>query len=270
MRSVRNCENPSCNKPFTPRSNVPNQKVCGGSYRETCRHCSGTTCKRCGGTGRYTRKCKDWYKGAWGQQKSPPRAIPPEDWAKIARALPKAPAWLRLVAVLGRESGMRISEMLGLTVADVKARGKVLGVIVIRGQWKSGKGGKAGKLAPTKTRNVREGLLSSDARQAIEAYMRDERRNWAPEDRLLPYTRQFIWQGWVSFQEKIGVHPPDADHYRVHDLRHTCATRLAAAGRIDLAQSCLGHSNASTTQRYNNPRPEQKLADIDAIFGGGK
>jgi integrase len=51
-----------------------------------------------------------------------------------------------------------------------------------------------------------------------------------------------------------------------HDIRHTAATRMVAAG-IDLAvvREVLGHSDISTTMRYAHPVPEQKKKAIEAL-----
>lgn len=53
---------------------------------------------------------------------------------------------------------------------------------------------------------------------------------------------------------------------RFHDLRHTAATRMVAAG-IDLivVQDILGHACISTTMRYSHPVPERKIQAILAL-----
>ena len=230
---TRTCLAPECGKKFTPRLNVPSQVTCGRAA------------------------CQKWYRSHWAATAGPPRAIPPEDWAKIEKALPKAPDWVRVVAILGRESGMRISEMLGLTVSDILEHGKVRGTIAIRGQWKDG------AFAPPKTGASRPGFLTERAVAAVSVYLKGRRLEGT--DRLLPYSRQYAWSKWVEFQHAAGVRPPDGKHYRTHDLRHTCGTNAARAGRLDLAQKLLGHRNPATTQRYNTPRNEEILADIEKI-----
>jgi integrase len=53
---------------------------------------------------------------------------------------------------------------------------------------------------------------------------------------------------------------------RFHDLRHTAATRMVAAG-IDLivVQEILGHESITTTMRYSHPVPERKLQAVLAL-----
>jgi integrase len=55
---------------------------------------------------------------------------------------------------------------------------------------------------------------------------------------------------------------------RFHDLRHTAATRMVAAG-IDLivVQDILGHACISTTMRYSHPVPERKMQAVMALDG---
>lgn len=58
---------------------------------------------------------------------------------------------------------------------------------------------------------------------------------------------------------------------RFHDLRHTAATRMVAAG-IDLivVQDILGHADIKTTMRYSHPVPERKLLAVEALANFGK
>ena len=55
---------------------------------------------------------------------------------------------------------------------------------------------------------------------------------------------------------------------RFHDLRHTFATRLAAAGQpLRTIQEFLGHADAKTTQIYAHYAPsEQEVAMVNAAF----
>lgn len=48
-----------------------------------------------------------------------------------------------------------------------------------------------------------------------------------------------------------------------HDLRHTCATRLVAAG-VDIAivKEILGHSDIRVTDRYSHASREQLLRAV--------
>ncbi|MFW6311564.1 MAG: tyrosine-type recombinase/integrase [Nanoarchaeota archaeon] len=51
-----------------------------------------------------------------------------------------------------------------------------------------------------------------------------------------------------------------------HDLRHTAATRLVAAGAdLVVVKEILGHADISTTMRYSHPVPELKLKAVESL-----
>lgn len=258
---TRTCLNPACGKKFVPRPNVPNQRVCPGGYRAKCgKKCPGASCRRCGGKGSSSRTCREWYREHWSRTAGPPRCVSAEDWTKIEKALPSAPPWLKCAVLVARDSGMRISELVGLTVGDVLDGRQPRKIIAIIGQWK------AGRRQQTKTGESRTGFLMERARGAIAEFVKG--RKSSPTDRLIPFSRGWVWGKWVEFQKRVGVAPETGDHYRFHDLRHTLGTELVRGGRADLAQKFLGHRNPSTTQRYNTPRLKDILADAEKIRRG--
>lgn len=55
------------------------------------------------------------------------------------------------------------------------------------------------------------------------------------------------------------------DQFRLHDLRHTRATRIVRnTGSLLLAKSALGHSNVTTTQRYAHVLDDDTRKALDA------
>jgi len=57
--------------------------------------------------------------------------------------------------------------------------------------------------------------------------------------------------------------------HRIHDLRHTFGTRMAAVGTsMRTLQEWMGHRDIATTQRYADYAPSRQEAElIDAAFG---
>lgn len=234
---TRSCLNPTCRRKFTPRPNVPDQQVCGAP------------------------DCRQWYKRHWSATSGPPRAIAAADWKKIEKAIASAPTWLRCIVLVARETGMRLSELLGLEIDDVIQKGKVRKAIAVRGQWKDG------GLAAPKNGGSRKSYLPDGARKAIAEYASG--RGWIDGSaRLFPFSRAYVWRLWVRLQTTIGVSLEEGGHYRFHDLRHTAGTEMARGGRLDLAQKMLGHKSPATTARYVSQSDDEVLEDIEKTKRG--
>lgn len=187
----------------------------------------------------------------------PTRAVP---LPKLPRSLPKAlsgaevkallstaegvkPAQVRLRAVLHLlyASGLRISELAGLTLADV-AEGEEEGVLRI-----TGKGGK--------TRVVPLGRVASGT---LNEYLTLARPHLAgaTTDWLFPspyktkgagraLTRQSLWKLIHDAGQMVGV------KVAPHHLRHTFATHLVEHDAdLRAVQLMLGHASLNTTQVY--------------------
>lgn len=116
-------------------------------------------------------------------------------------------------------SGARISELVGLTWADVR-RGQTGWTAVIHG-----KGGKD---------------------RVIPIVLPSDRKSGEGSGRIWGLTRNGAWRMLRSAGNRAGikgVHP--------HQLRHTCATQLIEAGApLELVADLLGHANIDTTRIY--------------------
>lgn len=56
--------------------------------------------------------------------------------------------------------------------------------------------------------------------------------------------------------------------FRVHDLRHACASRLVAGGvALAVVQRWLGHRDITSTMRYVHVRDNQLQEAARALFG---
>ncbi len=159
----------------------------------------------------------------------------------------------RAILELLYASGIRVSELVGLTVGNLDRAGQMLRVL--------GKGRKE-RVVP----------YGAKAEQALEAYwplrsklLARPRTKPAPEAVFLNHrggrlTSKSIRQIVKSYARLANVnwnlHP--------HSLRHAFATHLLADGAdLRAIQELLGHVSLSTTQRYTQASIEQLMAVYD-------
>jgi integrase/recombinase XerC len=159
----------------------------------------------------------------------------------------------RAILELLYASGLRVSELTGLNLADIERKEKMLRVL--------GKGNKE-RIVP----------YGSKAEQALEAYspvreaiLRKAGRKGNVEavflnqtgTRLTPRSVARIVKKYVRLVNvNWDLHP--------HSLRHAFATHLLADGAdLRAIQELLGHSSLSTTQRYTHATIRQLLEVYD-------
>lgn len=135
-------------------------------------------------------------------------------------------------------AGLRVSELVGLKLADVDLRGGFVTVL--------GKGGKR-RVVP----------LDGTACNAIELYRQRVRPLWArpTEARLFltarrkPMTRQGFWKLIRAYGRAAGI----AKRLTPHVIRHSFATHLLQGGAdLRAVQAMLGHADIGTTQIYTH------------------
>lgn len=142
-------------------------------------------------------------------------------------------------------TGLRVSELVGLTISDVSLRQGVVRVI--------GKGNKE-RLVP----------LGEEAIYWIENYLQYG-RPWLvngqsidvlfPSNRNRQMTRQTFWHRIKYYAVVAGI---DAEALSPHVLRHAFATHLLNHGAdLRVVQMLLGHSDLSTTQIYTHVATER-------------
>ena len=139
---------------------------------------------------------------------------------------------------LGINSGLRISDLLGLTIGDVMDNGKVRDRITIR-EMKTGKG--------------KDFPISESARKSIVEYLKT-RPNVAQSDVLFisrkgnkAITRQQAWLIINNAAHTVGI----TDDIGTHTLRKTFGYHAYQSGvDISLIQKLLNHSAPSVTLRY--------------------
>ena len=185
------------------------------------------------------------------------------DAPKLGRSLPKslteeeveallaAPDTVSLLGMRDRAmlevlyaSGLRVSELVGLTLAQLNLQQGLVKVI--------GKGNKE-RLVP----------LGEEALSWVERYLREARGlllGTVQNDVLFPsrrgsaMTRQAFWQLIKRYALQAGINKSLSPH----TLRHAFATHLLNHGAdLRVVQLLLGHSSLSTTQIYTHVARER-------------
>ena len=142
-------------------------------------------------------------------------------------------------------TGLRVSELVGLTMSDISLRQGVVRVI--------GKGNKE-RLVP----------LGEEAVYWLETYL-EHGRPWLlngvsidvlfPSQRAQQMTRQTFWHRIKHYATLAGI---DSEKLSPHVLRHAFATHLLNHGAdLRVVQMLLGHSDLSTTQIYTHVATER-------------
>ena len=163
----------------------------------------------------------------------PPRALPGADEARIAAAVRGLPLPWRTLFTLALDTGLRAGELTGLRVRDVQWTPGSEGLRV------EGKGGRWREVPLLPGMAARPLLRRLTQGKTGEAFVFPGRT-----EGLL--TVRAVERRFTAVCQTAGIAPA-----RVHDLRHTCATRLVNRGTDILAvQRLLGHSSVQTTQRY--------------------
>ena len=135
-------------------------------------------------------------------------------------------------------TGLRISELVGLSTASLNLRQGVVRVV--------GKGGKE-RLVP----------VGQEALRWVVRFVEEGRRSLSKADTAVLFpsrrgqvmARQTFWHAVKKYALKAGIHRPISPH----TLRHAFATHLLNHGAdLRAVQMMLGHADLSTTQIYTH------------------
>ena len=136
-------------------------------------------------------------------------------------------------------TGLRVSELVGLTLYEVNLRQGVVRVV--------GKGGKErlvpmGEIAQTHVEQyIRQGRTDTLGERQVDVLF--------PSERGQKMTRQTFWYRIKHWAKVAGIEKPLSPH----TLRHAFATHLLNHGAdLRVVQLLLGHSDLSTTQIYTH------------------
>ncbi len=176
------------------------------------------------------------------------RFLSPEEELRLFEACAGEHEYMRDILICALNTGMRKGEIIGLTwdCIDFKE-----GFIT---------------LLRTKSGKKRKIPISSALRPVLESLYKNRISNFV-------FTSQWTGKNYADFKRAFPsiCKAADIEGLRFHDLRHTAATRMVAAG-IDLivVQDILGHADIHTTMRYAHPVPERKLLAVEALANFGK
>lgn len=183
-----------------------------------------------------------------------PRFLTPEDVEKLASELDHLPPY-GLMVRFAAYTGLRAGEMAGLRIRDINLLRHEVSVVRtlqrIRGEWCVGTPKSA-----RSTRNVP--LLLPDLVSALDDFLAEHPNRHDPDAGLWPgrrpgthgldYSRHVDHSSWMRWYFKPALKRAGLGDVRFHDLRHTFASMMFAAG-VDVykVSRWMGHANISTT-----------------------
>ncbi len=192
------------------------------------------------------------------ERKDAGRALSPEEETKLLEAIPV----LRSVLIgtfvrVALMTGMRSGEIISLTWGQVDLARRV--ITVGRAKTSSGTG--------------RQIPMNQDLAEVLSAHAAWFTERFAVtngSDHLFPWGSPFptdpgrstttIKTAWVNLREKAGV------ACRLHDLRHTAATKMAEAGIPESTMlSLMGHMSRAMLERYSHIRMAAKREAVESL-----
>lgn len=148
------------------------------------------------------------------------------------------PAWLKPLLIVALHTGMRKGEILELKWQDVDLVRKLIRII------------------KSKNGEKRTIPLSNTAFNALKGIkVRDI------SGRVFPISDRSLRAAFKMTLAKAGI-----ENFRIHDMRHTFATRLVQNG-VDLykVKNLLGHKTINMTMRYAHHYPESLRSSVEVL-----
>jgi integrase len=175
----------------------------------------------------------------------------------------------KIVYKIAIYTGMRMGEILGLTLDDVDLKNKriyVRQILDFNGKIKTG----TKTLSSNRMITIPDILLEDMKEQykLIENEMKlggedyNKERLFICTSKGRPYRKQQLTKSWYKLLEKTGV-----PRIRFHDLRHTCASLLLSIGtHPKVIQELLGHSSIKITMDlYSHLMPNMQNDAVNAL-----
>jgi integrase len=170
---------------------------------------------------------------------------------------------LRLLVLTAAMTGMRLGELRALRWRDLDYSAMKVRVrqSYVRGEYGAPKSRRSVRAVPLASRVVTE----LDAHHRATVWNQDSDLVLAHPHTGRPLDRVRLLRHYHAALMRADVRP-----VRIHDLRHTFATTMAASGDVSLRtlQEWMGHLDARTTQLYADYMPGHREAEIvDQAFG---
>jgi integrase/recombinase XerC len=159
----------------------------------------------------------------------------------------------RAILELLYASGLRVSELTGLNLADINAADQILHVLGKRRKERLVPYGSKARAALENYWPQREWILqrAKAAGDATAVFLNVRGKRLTPRA-VLDIVKKYV----RLFHHNWHLHP--------HSLRHAFATHLLADGAdLRAIQELLGHASLSTTQRYTHATITQLMATYD-------
>jgi integrase len=160
---------------------------------------------------------------------------------------------LKAFIIAALDTGARRGELLRLRRPDVDFTADVINNIT------SYKGKTVDRRPVPLTARLKETLLDLFVTPSIAAYKTGRKSKLKPDKALVFGVTKTLQRSWEAARAEANL-----KHVRLHDLRHTAATRLKKELPITDVGLILGHSDPRTTQRYVNRTPDvvQHAAEV--------
>lgn len=179
------------------------------------------------------------------------RAIEGGDWERLSPLIVGNVAFALMAF-----AGLRRGETLALRRCDIDLQTGVIHVcrqrVRVHGQLVTA--------PPKSSAGIRDVPISPE----LEPILREAVRFLLPNGLLVPIAPETLAHKWRDAQRKAGITSP----YRLHDLRHTYATRLVLAGvNIRVLQYAIGHADYQLTMKtYTHIGASAAKSELSRVY----
>ena len=179
------------------------------------------------------------------------RALEGEDWRSLESVIRSDVAYSLMCF-----AGLRRGETLALRRADIDLCAGIIHVSRQRIRVK----GVLQITTPKSSAGVRDIPIAPELRPILE----QATRFLLPNALIVPIAPETLAHRWRDVQRKVGI----SELYRLHDLRHTYATRLVLAGvNLRVLQYTIGHADYQlTVKTYTHIGASAAKSELSRVY----